>query len=157
MRDIEDKMSKDLYLRVRVSLEKSDHDGYCSGSESFYTREENVYTFPLPSDFPVKSVGEVGIEDYSDVKSTILHMLPEHGEKYAYAYQSGYCDLSKESESHDLSAHDYRYTILSAHVIPEDSTCDLKDKDYICTVLSSYHEGGDEDDEDEEEGVHDIH
>jgi hypothetical protein len=90
-------------VKITVKLEISDHDGYCSGSESEYTYVIKKY---------IRHIKTSNISQYND--SFWINLLPEPKINY---WGSFYCDLSEDSKKHKLGKHEYRYTIKKVEKI----------------------------------------
>lgn len=92
---------KDLvYTRithVNYILETSDHDGYCSGDECEYAKDNLDAILAIP-------------DNVKDVDGFCWGVLNEIANS-KLGGGSGYCDLSPESIANNLANHDFRVTI----------------------------------------------
>lgn len=97
----------------RYILEKSDHDGYCSGEECYYSKE--IITYPCPS--------LISSLNHHTVKSSGLLIDFDPNEWLCYLpYEnintngSNYCRNSAFCKSKGLDRHDYRQTIIKIQI-----------------------------------------
>lgn len=97
-------------ILITALLEISDHDGYCSGDECEYTSRQIIHLCEIPEQYLNEEIGK--IVDYEE--DDWLKYLPD---PELNTSESGYCELSEESESAGLSIHDYRYTIISIEIV----------------------------------------
>ena len=88
---------------IDYTVETSDHDGYCSGSECEYDSYRLNTSFVIPSDIDIS------------VKKWCKYRLKEKHES-EMGGGSGYCDLSNESILHNLDLHECRVTIHSIDI-----------------------------------------
>ena len=104
-----------MKVEITAKLEKSDHDGYCSGEECEYKRETIKYIVnQVPNPYQTHQSGLIeNIDDFDWVS-----LLPEPEINYSGSY---YCDCSKKCEAHGLDRHDYRYTVLQVKLFSDDS------------------------------------
>ncbi len=100
-------------IKITTILETSDHDGYCSGNESYYESNEKIFILKTPQKYIDYPIGI--IENYDE--EFIINLLPIPGINMNGSY---YCKNSKESELKDLSMHDYRYNIKTVEIIKND-------------------------------------
>ncbi len=109
-------MSK--YYLIKVLLETSDHDGYCSDNECNYLvleQEHIIYNVSVPNDLPD---GEI-LDYNNEQEQYFLSLLPKLNlfDSSDKTYKSGYCNLSSKCKNNNLSNHDYRYNIKSVFII----------------------------------------
>ncbi len=105
---------------IKVLLETSDHDGYCSDNDCIYSaveQEHIINNVSVPDDLPD---GE--LLDYDDEQEQyFLSLLPKlslwESNTNSKAWKSGYCYLSPKSKKNNLSNHEYRYNIKSVFII----------------------------------------
>lgn len=91
-------------------LEKSDHDGYCSGEECNYSEEVITYPYPsLISSLYHPTIKSSGLLTNIDANEW-LGYLPN--EKINTDQTSYYCNNSELSILKGLGIHDYRQTII---------------------------------------------
>ena len=95
-----------LKARITATLETSEHDGYCSGEECEYNVRTITYDMVAPIEY--KSYPEGKLSNLDEYDIDWIDLLPEP----VLNDGSCYCSLPKECIDHDLSKHDYRYTIL---------------------------------------------
>lgn len=116
--------------KLTVEIEKSDHDGYCSGEECEYN--SIIVTKTL-------SIVEVG-PIFTPLFKSLKRITTEKGETFLDLYQgetkidlcvdeffkdetelncsgSGYCHLSDNCVKKELERHDYRINLISVEVI----------------------------------------
>jgi septation ring formation regulator EzrA len=115
--------------KLTVEIEKSDHEGYCSGAECEYASEIVSKTFSS------SELGSVG-----DMFETLKRNIASNGETFLELYTSddtkldvnlekffkeytelndgsGYCELDKNCVEKELDRHDYRINLISVEVI----------------------------------------
>ncbi len=103
-----------MKVKITAKLEISDHDGWCSDGECEYSYSTKKYTIHFPD---YKYLG--------DQTNWCLYLpQPELN-----MWGSGYCDVSNESVKHDLSKHEYRYTIIKVDIIDQPKDEDYTDED----------------------------
>ncbi len=100
-----------LKVKIEALLEKSDHCGYCTDNECYYTTETNTYYVNIPKEFEKYSIGILNEEEMK--KYDWRELLPV----LQLGYGSNYCSLCKECMDAKLDIHDYRYTIQSVEII----------------------------------------
>ncbi len=97
-------------IKITTILETSDHDGYCSGDESYYESKEKVFILETPQKYIDYPIGI--IENYDEEFIEKFLPIPEINMNGSYT-----CKNSKESELKDLGIHDYRYNIINVEII----------------------------------------
>jgi hypothetical protein len=101
-----------MKAKITTQLETSDHDGYCSGEDCEYEVQTHSYIVDLPDQFKNYSEGKLNNFDKYNFEWDLLLPEPKLNNDGSF-----YCNLSKESETHGLNRHDYRYTIISIEII----------------------------------------
>lgn len=97
-------------LKLKVRIEVSDHDGYCSGEESSYSRKTKNTYIELPHEFEMYNNGDD--ISHENLMPYLKHLIPKINHT-----GSGYCNPCEYSNKYGLECHDYRITILSASVV----------------------------------------
>jgi hypothetical protein len=108
-------------IKIKFSVETSDHDGYCSDAENeYYDNEYNVnivfdekyYSYDKLRDGIKKIIDE--IEKFCDepncfnkYRRQLKDLIPN------ICTGSGYCNNSYESIQHGLDIHDYRISMTN--------------------------------------------
>ena len=106
-----------LTYELRLEIEASDHDGYCSGAESDYLTMTKYIDVEVPHSYDMGAwdgrvwTGPVHCEPEDVVEAALLQAIPsdESG-----CYRSGYCDISSQSHQHGLGRHSFRVHIVLA-------------------------------------------
>lgn len=103
-------MSK-ITLRISYTLEKADHDGYCSGEECSYQKEISEFDFSLYQ-HQIKYDDDKKI-DLQSLKNTIMPVL----DKYirlpgSNGVLSLYCDITQEYINKEVDCHEYYFYIF---------------------------------------------
>lgn len=116
--------------KLTVEIEKSDHNGYCTGAECEYTSELVTKTFSS------SELGSIG-----DIFKTLKSFTTKNGDVFLDLYDeeikiqipldkffeedinvqgelgSNYCSLDGYCEENLLERHDYRINLISVEVL----------------------------------------
>ncbi len=92
-----------MEFKIKAKLEISDHDGWCSDNECYYSCFINKYIIKVPND----------IKYYNNFDFTTLLPVPNIN------CGSDYCELNLnhrqqfwDCKNNNLERHEYKYTIL---------------------------------------------
>jgi len=102
-------------LIAKVSLtckvEKSDHDGYCSGDECEYSVENitQIVNYPSKGDLKIGDKIDPELISGSEYLNSFEPCLNYSGSRF--------CDNSVESNKNGLELHDFKITVIKATVI----------------------------------------
>jgi hypothetical protein len=97
---------------IRARLETSTHGGHCSGNECEYESEIINHMVDVPEEYMDHPLGYIeNIEEYF-----WEDLLPTHD----FSGGSGYCCTGPGVTEHGLGTHDYRYTVISVNIVPEE-------------------------------------
>jgi len=100
-------------VKVKFLIEKSDHNGYCSDSECYYSVDINKFYIQIDTTLS------------TDVNETIIrNKIIQVTKRSVTCEGSGYCNRDEQCEERGLSSHDERITIIEPNWI-EDKTIHL--------------------------------
>ena len=103
-----------LKIRIKLHVEKSDHDGYCSDGECEYSHYTDSFLIDIPPALSYVKEGEY-IDEVDELNHEIIPY--ERRVKWMMGEGNGYCGLSDKSIKKGLRGHDCRVTLVNAKVV----------------------------------------
>lgn len=105
-----------MRFALAYTLEKSDHDGYCSGEECLYTQEDAVVEVTVDNPY-VQAMLQPFIEAGNLTDFDWLKWVLEPKNPAAFTVNTSgsyYCDLEDMADAAGLDRHEIRVVVRSA-------------------------------------------